>query len=162
MWKSLNWVVISSEKNWRLQLDVSISMLWSKPPVLFRMNYYSMRDFHMVSPQVAFPYLSTSPPKATSFTSVCFLNVFMFYKKLSDRRQLLVNATKIIWKLFRRNTFIRMIRVPIVLARGVSGCLLDTLFHLSFTCKYIVSEQFGDPVLKFPANLDTELSNFRS
>ena len=29
MWKSLNWVVISSEKNWRLQLDVSISMLWS-------------------------------------------------------------------------------------------------------------------------------------
>ena len=27
MWKSLNWVVISSEKNWRLQLDVSISML---------------------------------------------------------------------------------------------------------------------------------------
>ena len=23
MWKSLNWVVISSEKNWRLQLDLS-------------------------------------------------------------------------------------------------------------------------------------------
>ena len=30
MLKSPNWVVyISSEKNWRLQLDVSISMLWS-------------------------------------------------------------------------------------------------------------------------------------
>ena len=28
MW-NLSWVVISSEKNWRLQLDVSISMLWS-------------------------------------------------------------------------------------------------------------------------------------
>ena len=27
--KFLNWVVISSEKNWRLQLNVSISMLWS-------------------------------------------------------------------------------------------------------------------------------------
>ena len=27
-----------------------------------------LRDFHMVSPQVAFPYLSTSPCKATSFT----------------------------------------------------------------------------------------------
>ena len=26
----------------------------------------------------------------------------------------------------------------IVLARGVSGCLLDTLFHLSFICKSIV------------------------
>ena len=32
--------------------------------------------------------------------------------------------------------------------------ILDTLFNLSFTCKYIVSEQFGHPVLKFPANLD--------
>ena len=29
MLKSLNWVVISSEKNWRLQLHVSISMFWS-------------------------------------------------------------------------------------------------------------------------------------
>ena len=28
MWNVLNWVVISSEKNWGLQLDVSISMLW--------------------------------------------------------------------------------------------------------------------------------------
>ena len=37
----------------------------------------------------------------------------------------------------------------IVLARGVSGCLLDTLFNLSFTCKYILSEQFGHPILKF-------------
>ena len=27
-----------------------------------------LREFHMVSPQVAFPYLSTSPCKATSFT----------------------------------------------------------------------------------------------
>ena len=29
-----------------------------------------LRDFHMVSPQVAFPYLSTSPCKATSFTFI--------------------------------------------------------------------------------------------
>ena len=44
MWKSLNWVVISSEKNWRLQLNVSISMLWSSSG-------------------------ESSPCKATSFTS---------------------------------------------------------------------------------------------
>ena len=37
--------------------------------------------------------------------------------------------------------------------------ILDTLFHLSSTCKSIVSEQFGHPVLKFPANLDTLLLN---
>ena len=36
---------------------------------------------------------------------------------------------------------------------------VDTLFHLSFTCKCIVSEQFGHPVWKFPANLDTHLQN---
>ena len=51
----------------------------------------------------------------------------------------------------------------IVSARGVSECLLDrhpvlildTLFYLSFTCKSIVSEQCGHPVLKFPVNLYT-------
>ena len=32
--------------------------------------------------------------------------------------------------------------------------ILDTLFYLSFTCTSIVSEQFGHPVLKFPANVD--------
>ncbi len=34
---------------------------------------------------------------------------------------------------------------------------LDTLVHLSFTCKCIVREQFGHPDLKFPANFDTLL-----
>ena len=37
--------------------------------------------------------------------------------------------------------------------------ILDTLFHLSFTRKSIVSEQFGHPVLKVPANLDTLFLN---
>ena len=37
--------------------------------------------------------------------------------------------------------------------------ILDTLFHLSFTCKSIVSEQFGHPVLKFAANFDTLVLN---
>ena len=41
-WKSLNWVVISSEKNWRLQLDVSISMLWSSSEYSrYKHNKYS-------------------------------------------------------------------------------------------------------------------------
>ncbi len=40
----------------------------------------------------------------------------------------------------------------IVLAKVVSGCLLDTLFYLSFTCKCIVSEQYEHSVVKFPAN----------
>ena len=48
MWKSLNWVVISSEKNWRLQLDVSISMLWSssgeKNAVLIIHIWHSITD----------------------------------------------------------------------------------------------------------------------
>ena len=39
--------------------------------------------------------------------------------------------------------------------------ILDTLhvFHLSFTYKSIVSEQFGHPVLKFPVSLDTLILN---
>ena len=49
MWKSLKWVVISSEKNWRLQLQFFSELITTQ-----------LRDFHMVSPQVAFPYLSTS------------------------------------------------------------------------------------------------------
>ena len=74
MWKSLNWVVISSEKNWRLQLNVSISMLWSSSDspdddqiILIEtsscnLQFFSelittqLRDFHMVSPQVVFTY----------------------------------------------------------------------------------------------------------
>ena len=32
---------------------------------------------------------------------------------------------------------------------GRSVSILDTLFYLSFTCKSIVREQFGHPVLKF-------------
>ena len=91
MWKSLNWVVISSEKNWKLQLHVSISMLWSSsgdqsiliaehtnPSILIEtsscnLRFFSelittqLRDFHTVSPQ-ALLYLSSSPCKATSFT----------------------------------------------------------------------------------------------
>ena len=59
------------------------------------------------------------------------------------------------WKWFHFSKWHRVI----VLARGVSGCLLDTVFYLSFTCKYIVSEQFGHPVLKFPSNLDTLFLN---
>ena len=58
MWKSLNWVVTSSEKNRRLQLDVSISMLWWRSEhtdqnvelywnlqFFFRTNYYSTERF---------------------------------------------------------------------------------------------------------------------
>ena len=37
--------------------------------------------------------------------------------------------------------------------------ILDTLFYLSFTCKSIVSEQFGHPVLKFSSDLDTLILN---
>ena len=44
----LNWVVISSEENWRLQLDISISMLWSSS----LLNW----EFHTVLPQIVFTY----------------------------------------------------------------------------------------------------------
>ena len=44
MWKSLNWVVISSEKNWRLQLDVSISMLWSSSGECIRLCIFRIRQ----------------------------------------------------------------------------------------------------------------------
>ena len=46
MWKSLNWVVISSEKNWRLQLDVSISMLWSSSGVTASCIYSTYLPHH--------------------------------------------------------------------------------------------------------------------
>ena len=48
----------------------------------------------------------------------------------------------------------------VTIARGVSGCLLDTLFQFwtpYFTCHLHV--QFGHPVLKFPANMDTLFLN---
>ena len=39
-----------------------------------------------------------------------------------------------------------------------SNTELKSLFNLSFTCKYIVSEQFGHPVLKFSSNLELDTS----
>ena len=37
--------------------------------------------------------------------------------------------------------------------------ILDNLFHLLFTCKSIVSEQFGHRVLEFSSDLDTLFIN---
>ena len=48
--KPLNWVIISSEKNWRLQLDVSISMLWSSSGECRTLGR-CWRIFYIQSPQ---------------------------------------------------------------------------------------------------------------
>ena len=45
MWKSLNWAVISSDKNWRFTIN-TYSVV---PPVLFRTNYYSIEILHGVT-----------------------------------------------------------------------------------------------------------------
>ena len=64
MWKSLNWVVISSENNWRLQLDVSISMPWSSSGEIIQFfselittQIHNWEIFTVVSPQVVFTLL---------------------------------------------------------------------------------------------------------